>query len=624
MKLPTYEPQARLDLRMRTAAQQRDPAPMQVRAERFIPEVTSDDVTRAAVTRVNARQQAFGAVSSSLRAIYDKQQRVKAQIEEVEAQNNAAAAYQGYMQHMLGWTATRMMSGSTVERSDAPNTALGFTEERQWETLQEEYAEESNRIFGELKNTYLGSPAAQKYFGSKRATLDKQTLDKIYKHQYDQKINLAQARVFEANALDTSVVSVRERSEAAVRAGLDAEKVMKDMDVNIKRINLADLQTRFNEFQVRAALTNDDWDQYDDQAAARIWAQTEADMAKVLNAENPLEQYASEKEARANGVQFVESLRKLPDDAYDKLWKQYQVTLKYLDERDKRHSQIQYNKVLQQTAVLDGEAERDYLQTTLTAAGARDVFGEYYDDLITLRNAATEKNESNAEIVGLLDRAITDIAGNDSSTDRQIMGMLTHWRATSLSKEDYTRLVGRLDSKRKDRRTRQFTLADELLEMALVGPNPGGSMEAYLNDEYGAQARGRYIAAKNKLERWRMNNPDGDLVNYAESLILDSVRIEPWMQDYEGKSVKGRSRIMDINPDMSESALDAEITKRLSEGTISATGDVWETSAREKLRRIRAIQSLMIEVQTNDPNAPDVSTYFDTWVSHNAPELMYE
>ena len=624
MKLPTYEPQARLDLRMRTAAQRRDPAPMQVRAERFTPEVTSDDVTRAAITRVNARQQAFSSVSQSLRAIYDKEQRVKAQIEEVEAQNNAAAAYQGYMQHMLGWTATRMMSGSTVERSEAPNTALGFTEERQWETLQEEYAEESNRIFGELKNTYLGSSAAQKYFGSKRATLDKQTLDKIYKHQYDQKINLAQARVFEANALDTSVVSVRERSEAAVRAGLDAEKVMKDMDVNIKRINLADLQTRFNEFQVKAALTNDDWDQYDDQAAARIWAQTEADMAKVINAEDASQQYASEKEARANGVQFVESLRKLPDDAYEKLWKQYQVTLKYLEDRDKRHSFIQYNKVLQQTAVLDGEAERNYLQTEVTKAGARDLYGEYYDDLIALRNSATEKNESNAEIVGLLDRTITDIAGNDATTDRQIMGTLVHWRATSLSKEDYTRLVGRLDSKRKDRRTRQFTLADELLEMALVGPNPGGSMEAYLNDEYGAQARGRYIAAKNKLERWRMNNPDGDLVNYAESLILDSVRIEPWMQDYEGKSVKGRSRIMDINPDMSESALDAEVTKRLSEGTISATGDVWETSAREKLRRIRAIQSLMTEVQTADPNQPDVSTYFNTWISNNAPGLMYE
>lgn len=624
MKLPTYEPQARLDLRMRTAAQRRDPAPMQVRAERFSPEVTSDDVTRAAITRVNARQQAFSSVSQSLRAIYDKQQRVKAQIEEVEAQNNAAAAYQGYMQHMLGWTATRMMSGSTVERSDAPNTALGFTEERQWETLQEEYAEESNRIFGELKNTYLGTSAAQKYFGSKRATLDKQTLDKIYKHQYDQKINLAQARVFEANALDTSVVSVRERSEAAVRAGLDAEKVMKDMDVNIKRINLADLQTRFNEFQVKAALTNDDFDKYDEDYAAGIWEEIETQMQEVIDLDNPRNSYPNEKAAKANGVQFFERKRNLPDDAYEKLWKQYQVTLKYLEDRDKRHSFIQYNKLLQQTAVLDGEAERNLLQTELTKAGARDLYGEYYDDLITLRNSVTENNESNAEIVGLLDRTITDIAGNDALTDRQIMGTLTHWRATSLSKADYTRLVGRLDSKRKDRRTRQFTLADELLEMALVGPNPGGSMEAYLNDEYGAQARGRYIAAKNKLERWRMNNPDGDLVNYAESLILDSVRIEPWMQDYEGKSVKGRSRIMDINPDMSESALDAEVTKRLSEGTISATGDVWETSAREKLRRIRAIQSLMTEVQTADPNQPDVSNYFDTWISNNAPGLMYE
>ncbi len=621
MKLPTYEPQARLDLRMRTAAQRRDPAPMQVRAERFTSEVTSDDVTRAAITRVNARQQAFSSVSQSLRAIYDKQQRVKAQIEEVEAQNNAAAAYQGYMQHMLGWTATRMMSGSTVERSDAPNTALGFTEERQWETLQEEYAEESNRIFGELKNTYLGSSSAQKYFGSKRATLDKQTLDKIYKHQYDQKINLAQARVFEANALDTSVVSVRERSEAAVRAGLDAEKVMKDMDVNIKRINLADLQTQFTEFQVKAALTNDDFDEYDEEYAAGIWEEIETKMQEVIDLDNPRNSYPNEKAAKANGVQFFERKRNLPDDAYEKLWKQYQVTLKYLEDRDKRHSFIQYNKVLQQTAVLDGEAERNYLQTEVTKAGARDLYGEYYDDLITLRNSVTENNESDAGIVAQLERAITEIGGDDASTDRQIMGMLTHWRATSLSKTDYTRLVGDLDSKRKDRRTRDFKLANQSLELAFIGPNPGGSMEVYLNDEYGALAVARYRGALSKLENWRKNNKDGDLVAYAESLILDSVIFEPWMQDYDRNSVKGRSRIMDIHYANSKNALDNEIDKKLQDGTHNMD---WEMDAKEKLRRIRAIQLMMTDVQTRDPSQPEVSNYFETWISNYAPGLIYE
>ena len=626
IKLPEWQASARPNVRMRSAAFRSSPTPMAAPQQRFIPEVTSDQVTSQALTQARATGQVVSAIGNTLGAYLTKQKRLEAQISEVEARTSADAAMQAYQRRMYDYKATRILGGANLERSAADGTGLGFTETRQWESLGDDYVSVSNSYFNEIKDTYLSNPEAERYFSAKRLTFDKQNLDDIYKHQRDQQIDLATARVKEANHMDVSEASIRERTEAAIKAGLPAQTLMEDADKNIKRVNFEALTTVFTEFQMGAALTNENFYEYDEDKLAGIWSGMVEGFSMVRDLDNPADVYRSVDQARRNGVTNMSPLLNLPEGAQENLFKMYNDSLTFIEERDKRRSQAHYKDVLQKSAQIDNPTW--FWEAEINKPGAKDLYGEYYDDIVALYNTAHREGTSDQNIVGQLEMLIRQQAGYTSEDDYRIRATVTHWRGQEkVSKSDFSRLLGQIDSKESERRTRSYQLAEELIRAAIVGPNMSDSaLENYFNSEFGSKVRGRFMGALRKLERFRSTNRDGDLVVAAENIILDTVRLEPWMVDYDGKTVSGRGRVMDINTSLSRDALNKEIDKRLeaqAEGGMSS--EFWEQDAREKLRRIEAIQMMMTELQTTDPNAEIGSNYLeDTWIPEYTPDLQYE
>jgi len=614
---------------MRSAAFQSQPLAMAAPQQRFIPEVTSDDVTRQALTRYRAQGQVIASVGNTIGAFLTTQKSLEAQISETEARTSADAAMQAYQKRMLGFKATRILGGSNIERSAADGTGLGFTEARPWETLDDDYITESDRYFTEIKDTFLGNPKAERYFSAKRLTFDKQNLSDIYKHKRDQQIDLATARVKEANFLDATVASIEERTEAAIQAGLPAAVLMADADKNVKRVNFQLLTTKFTEFQINAALTNNDFYKYDEDYLADMWSKMSAGFSAVRDADEPpsLENvYLSVDHAQRHSVKNISPLLNLPEGAKESLWKMYNDSLDFVEKRDTRRSQERYKTALQDSARLDDA--RSFWETEINKPGAKDLYGEYYDDIVQLYNTSHREGTSDQHIVGQLEQLVVQQGGNNSEDDYRIRAVLAHWRGhEKVSKADWRTLLNKLDSKEKDRRTASLQLSEEMIRAAIVGPNiSDNALENYYNSEFGARVRGRYMGALRKLERYRSRNPDADLAEYAEQIILDSIQLEPWMVDFEGDKVTGRSRIMSINVGMSRDAMEKEITERLdAQAEGEAPNEYWEQDAREKLRRIENIQMMMNELDATDPNAETNSNYLeDTWMPTYTPDIVYE
>lgn len=125
-----------------------------------------------------------------------------------------------------------------------------------------------------------------------------------------------------------------------------------------------------------------------------------------------------------------------------------------------------------------------------------------------------------------------------------------------------------------------------------------------------------------KLDKWRRNNPDGDLVGYAERLVLQTAKLEKWMVDGEGNRVTSINRLGEIDIGLSEDILDIEIANRdVTEKADS--GMNWEAQSKEMLRRIGAIQLMMTEINEVSGDDSFQSNYLeDVWMTTNTPGLL--
>ena len=596
MKLPEFQATGGLNLRMRTAATRSAPAMMASPQQRFVAEVTSDQITRQALTTASANQSVANNLTRTVGNYLQKARQVQAQIDTVEAEASGNAAYQAYMRHMLDFKATRTILGSNLERTDSPDSVLGFNESRDWEALDADYVQVSDQFVSELNDVYLTSSQAKKIFAQKRNTLDKQNIEDIYKFQRDQKIDLATARIEESNSLDSSVSSIELRTTNAIKAGLPAAPLLENAAKNIKRVNYSLVENHYVDFQTASAITNPEYRKFNQELLETRWEETLDYMDKpdLL----------------------------LPESAKADAFKLYQDTSKMLVARDKRASEAAYNITIEQAFKSDNPQE--LLTVELSKVGARDMYGERFDDLVEMAQTAQQTGATDRDIYGQLDLLIMERGGFDGDDDSFIRSVIVNQQKNQkLNKSDAASLLGKLNSKIQDRRSGEEQLAKAILMSAIVGPGANqANLETYLDSEYGSRIRGIFTGSLIKLDKWRRNNPDGDLVGYAEKLVLESVKLEKWMVDSEGKRVTSINRIGEIDIGLSRDMFDQE--KQKIESTSSADSNMnWEAQSLEKIRRIESIQLMMTEINEVSGDDSFQSNYLeDVWMTTNTPGLL--
>ena len=615
------------------------PMTMDAPQERYIPEVTSDQIAAHARARDSATAQAFSSFTraaqigasaaekreSDARILQDK-------IDLVNNKYNAEAAFHSYQQQTSNWLANEIVNGSTIVRTEDPDSELGYTETRAWENLHERFDGKSKEIYNELLGDMLYDKRAINIFSPRRATLDKSLKEKIFTHQQSEKVELATMRAQESFALTNDVGVMYDMYVAGVNDGLDPAKMYAMYDKGVRRVNYEFVEGQVLDLEIMMGdpdidITPDDFDD--------MIVNVKAIVNGVVDKQTG-ERYKDRNTAKVSGVLEHDIIDyKVPEGARQKLSDLITKIEGRFDKIIEAKQQDRYMDVLQTLTEPEGDPAT-LLRKKITEPGAREKYGDWYDDLITVLQGYERTGVTDRKISADIGHLVMRQAGLDGTNDAYITRIIVQQFADgNLDLNTYNGHLAALNSKINSRRSREFQAATDMLQIMEIGSVVGG-LEELVNSDYGAEQRARLAAAMTTLQGIHVSEPDANLIDAAKVLIMSSVGTEKWMVDDNLKQAeqssmaiqpKGPLSIDAINVGGSRGALEEEKNRRINslpEGADSNTVMSWYQESLEKLRRIATIQLMMRamgQFQTEMGTFEGPSRGLSQWIDVNTPRL---
>ena len=564
IKLPSWDVTATGRVGGVSARLQRDPMRTAAPQERFIPEVTSDQVTRHAQAQsaaIGAGGRAISAGLSSLGEAYNYVQKYNAGIE-------AEAAKQTYQEQMMTFTAQTMTHSPTVEidlttgKENKPwMTAWSGApkiEDADGNLQPNDYVGVSEKIYDEVSDNHLGNKHAQKLFDTWRTSFDKSMQQKIIKWQTDKTIDLSEFRVEAAMDKANHPHQLHNIMQNALTTedgtpALDATKVYGWYEKNLKRVNYQSLSTYIADaaIQIGRADGNFNLEDLEDLGDAL------SEAIHGLHHEGEVH-----KEPLLMDAQQAVNIK----NSYRKLYDEYHTART-------RQADTHFNNALIEG--MNSDDPQTYWTSLVNESGARDKYLHNFDDMVELAQKEQRTGFDDRQVRDTLETMIAVHGGlnpqTDAAIERFIIRELIGYEGSSpnISSATGQSLLRRLQTRQDALFSRKFASAKATLGMLHFRSTNQANIDALLGSSGHAVEAATYQSQLNDLETYMMNNPNGDPVEYIEHMLARSVAwTSGWMVDKDGKPLstsiteEGMGKLSDYDSWESARKLEAEYRQR--------------------------------------------------------------
>lgn len=168
----------------------------------------------------------------------------------------------------------------------------------------------------------------------------------------------------------------------------------------------------------------------------------------------------------------------------------------------------------------------------LASPRVREALGEYYDDLVRLRNADLENGVTDYRTARALENMILDYArGKTASPEDMYEHIVRAGHDGELNKADYDKYIERMRIAEQRRRDVRYEQAMNRLETYFAG----GVDPQYLTGPDGQEMRTRLMVAQVKLDEWVDANPGADPRERVKGIIKAAQPVPSLAVDFEGK-----------------------------------------------------------------------------------------
>lgn len=467
MKLPGWNNKDFSLGRAMTTAQQRQYVPQhQVRSQRFIPELTSDQVLNAGMSEARAYQQIGNSIAQAAEAIG----KAKA-----NAEYDAAAA------EYLRWSSEDAASYSQGAFSEKQFNVVTGKEETvyPWQFQDTEYKRKSEERRKEIEDS-LQTKEAKAQFRKYAAQQDVRVLDELRKDKLGKEITYTEVKTQEGMAQAYSHGQIDEVAQKAIRGKVDAGKVYKWQADAHDRVTTTALVDRINKLSVMSfGMTDGQVESAMNEIAGDIQA---ARYGVVDESGEVLTPAISE-----SG--FIKS-----SDALT------QFTVKYYGQVKENRQRMVGATMTMQWLQADPAGKLKVEQRLMQDP---DAVGGMFGEIFSLVKAGKLEGTSNLAFTNQMDRDLLDVRLGRKALKDVEGSLVAGLERGDVGQTDLTRYIGGIITAAGEQRQARMSAGHKILEAAIIGAGMeqavkmGGSAADRVSDQAKSDwtaAVGRYAA----------------------------------------------------------------------------------------------------------------------------------